>query len=670
MTHSSGQIVLVSHLPCVRMADEAASFLGGRAELQRLPWDQYEVLTAGAFDREKEYVTGDPVVLFAQSSTSLFDRVEGAKSGLFEAKAPSDDVSILQYLPCPTCIAWGLDTTFVAWATLSLAKPLSGFIKPRHSTMFLVAQGDKVFANSDSNVDGIQLQGDADHEYFYAEKFCASLLTRKDIAYADELLSLLEPIYRTPALAGALQSLLASQDAALGRVEHALLCIISLEELLLEGQTHSLRKSFTGRLAALVPQQMRDQISEGDIKQLYDLRSDFLHGRSDELPPIDDKVLALAPAFLSAAIRTLATAVRDGADLATIVDSGVAGLSCIASQDPWQSLEEFRPDNRISGYRHSLVTSMTSRMFASEKSTLVWAPLLGLEVPAEGTLIGGTDRNALLPLDFAELEELEDRLIRLDFMADLSSKIRLGLIEDKGRACLMVPVKNGAMPDLQGRDPIDYPTVRAFVIAMRTLGFSGFIDPLLLGEFLYHEKLRLRIPTVYRQTLINKHFDSFDQPTPEQLEQASALRDVVLRISHDYPGTDNLLNLLREAHFHPVVDKAVRARLCFAFIDGVIGRLKGDDIAGQVATIGQRVAPGDVGRWFSDDARRLRNRLAHSGDNDISPEDFAKLLSFSNRLCFTLLDYLAGSSEGDVVSVKAFRKLLTTEMQGDPSNAN
>lgn len=670
MTHSSGQIVLVSHLPCVRMEDEAVSFLGGRTELQRLPWDQYEVLTAGAFDREKEYVTGDPVVFVAQSSTSLLDPVDGAKSGSFDAKAPSDDVSILQYLPCPMCVAWGLDTTFVAWATLSLAKPLSGFIKPRHSTMFLVAQGDKVFANKDGNVDGIQLQGDADHEFFYAEKFGARLLTREDITYADELLSLMGPIDRTPVLAGALQSLLASQDAALGRMEHALLCIISLEELLLEGQTHSLRKSFTERLAALVPQQMRDHVSEGDIKQLYDLRSDFLHGRSDDLPPIDDKVLALAPAFLSAAIRSLATAVRDGADLAAIVDSGAAGLSCIASQDPWQPLEEFRPDNRISGYRHSLITAMTSRMFAPEKATLVWAPLLGLVVPEEGTLIGTTDRNVLLPLSFEELEDLEDRLIRLDFMSGISTKIRFGMIEDKGRACLMVPVADGAMSDMRGRDPIDYPTVRAFVIAMRALGFAGFIDPLLLGEFRYHEKLRLRIPTVYRQTLITKQFDSYDQPTPEQLEQASALRDVILQISRDYPGTDSLLNLLREAHFHPVVDEAVRARLCIAFIDGVIGRLKGADIAGQVAAIGQRVAPGNLGLWFSDDVRQMRNRLAHSGENDIPPEEFAKLLSFSNRLCFTLLDYLAGSAEGDAVSVKAFRKQLTTEMQGDPSNAN
>ncbi|MCQ0092921.1 hypothetical protein [Roseovarius sp. M141] len=658
MSHIKGEVILIAHLPGVVIHEPSIPFLTARTELQQLPYDQYQALTGGAHDRKSEYEQGAPVVLVSATQTTLVPGKSQGGTGFLELKCPAHNLDLLATLPNGDAVAWALDMIYAAWASLSLARPLSGFIQPRVSSFFLVPDGNTQFSFRDGVCDGIQVQGDADHEYFLASRLTEAPLSRADIQHANRSADLIRLIQESPALAGALETFLAAQDAALGRVEQATLCIIALEELFLRGQTSGLQKAFVATSSALAPQGAA--VSKRALRDLYDLRSGMLHGRTGDVAAVSPHTLALAPQLLANAILSLAGAVSEGADLDTLLDEGPMALSRIAQQDPWQPPDQFRRDNRMSGHRSSTVSQMGATMGGPEGQAIAWSPLIGLDCPTGTFRIGETVPVVLGPLSYFKLEELEDREIREDFLRRTSAAIQLGQMPDTGRALLLVPDASNDATGMRLRAPCDYPGVRAAVIALRTLGFGTFLDPVLLGEYYFEGNIRLRLPSVFRQTLLTHWIDEADRPDAAALSKASSLADTVLRIARDHPGIDRQFTLLREAFFHPIISNPVRARLCFAFCDAVIGRFSGPDIGAQVAHLSQKIAPGITGTWFAEEARGLRNRLAHTSAHDVPKAELNQLLAFSQQLALRLLRYWAGT-DGDV-SIKGFRADIKEEL--------
>ncbi|WP_298855418.1 hypothetical protein [uncultured Ruegeria sp.] len=658
MSHIKGDVILIAHLPGVVIPEPVIPFMTSHTELQQLPYDEYQALTGGAHDRKSEYEMGRPVALVSVVETDLVPQQTLSGSRFLEMKSPAHRTDLLATLPNGDAVAWALDMIYGAWVSLSLARPVSGFIQPRLSSFFLVPDGPKQFEWRENTFDGIQVQGDADHEYFVASKLTEAPLTQVDIQHANRIAHLIRPIQKTPELAGALRTFLDAQDAALGRVEQATLCTIALEELLLRGQTTGLQKAFVAASSALVPKS--GTVSKRALGDLYGLRSDVLHGRSGNVAAASPETLALAPALLASAILSLGRAVSEGSTFSSLLNEGTEALSRIVQKGSWQAEEQFRVDNRMSGHRSSIATQMGTTMGAPEGKAIAWSPLIGLDCPEGVFTIGKTAPVALSALSFVKLEELEDGYIREDFLRRTSAAIQAGQIPDTGRALLLVPDAKNNNTGIRARAPHDYPSVRATVIALRALGFGNFLDPVLLGEYYFEGKLRLRLPSVYRQTLLTKWLDEVDQPDPVVLSEAGALADTVLQIAQDHPGIDRQLTLLREAFFHPIVSNPVRARLCFAFTDAVVGRISGSDIGAQVARLAQEIAPGSTGRWFAKDARGLRNRLAHTGASEVPENDLNQLLAFSQYLALQLLRYV--SSAGQDISAKGFQTALKERM--------
>jgi len=85
-------VVFLAHIPLLRVEAESAPF--GHGDLWRMPFDHFDALTLGAFDRHRsDYEATAPVFYRAMLDINLPGLVPGTatSSGAIEVKAPSDD---------------------------------------------------------------------------------------------------------------------------------------------------------------------------------------------------------------------------------------------------------------------------------------------------------------------------------------------------------------------------------------------------------------------------------------------------------------------------------------------------------------------------------------------------------------------------------------------------
>ena len=650
MGQVESDVFLLCHLPGLTIAEEAVPFLQDGCFLQKMTFAEYDGLTGGAHDRDREYDPDDPVFFLAAGKADLEDRA-GRETTSLEMKAKSIETEMLGLLPRLDTFMHGLQLAEAAWSCLSLARPLDGFISPRHSVMFMHANEPGCFAWKDALVTTVQLQGDADHEYLFAPSLKPPPLTADDLDLAHRQADVVRAVFGSEELSSALRGLLQAQEPALGATEHAILCAIQLEELLLRGAKRQLAVTFTKRACALVPTHMQEEITEARVRSLYDLRSDYLHGRTTQ--DADRETLALGPALLAAAIRSLAGPLSDGADLDEILNGG---LESIAVQDGWQPLGAFRRDNRLSGHRRSYVARLGGVMSVAEGVNLLWSPLLGLQCDVEAAKIGRDEPDALMPLTISELSELEDSEVRRDHFARVEAGVRLGQFPDEGRSVLMTMIGPEETPADDVIAAYAHKGVAASVIALRACGFTKFVDPALLGNFVYNGPIRLRQPTVVRQTMLIRYFDDYDRPDEDALQEASRLHDAVLDACERHPRLDALLELFRQAFLHPALDDQVRARVAFAFIESTMGRFRG----GEVETLARAVSDDGTGKWVARHARKLRNRLSHKAQPEMNDGEFAHLLTFTHRLARRLIDHAA--RDGGDRLLGSFAKSLRQSM--------
>lgn len=636
MSVVQGQILFLSHLPGVTIADEAVPFLQDGAVLNRMTFAEYRSLTRGAQDREREFDPDEPVFFVFATPSDLEDRA-GRATKLLELKAKSVETDVLGSMPRSEVFENGILLADAAWSCLSLALPLHRLVSPRHSVMFMHVNAPCCFAWEGDPISTVQLQGDADHEFLFARSLKPPPLTAADLALAQRQTEVLRAVRQSEELDSALDGLLQAQEPALGAEEHAILCAIQLEELLLQGTKQNLRRTFAERGAALVPRHLRSEIAEDRIRALYDLRSDHLHGRSSG--GADRETLALGPMLLAAAIRSLAGAIAGGGDLQAVLEGD---LEAVAVQDGWQPLDAFRRESRLSGHRRSVVAQVGATMAAPEGTSLLRSPLLGLHCGQEAVAIGRTDPDVLMPLSIHELAELEDRDVRRDHFMRIVGGVATGDLPDEGRSVLLTRIgpddtpPDGVLAAQANRG------LAATVTALRACGFTSFMDPALLGNFCYHGPVRLRQPTVLRQTILTMHLPEIDRPDAEALRTVSQLREMILQWSARQPQLGPLLGLFRQVFLHPALDDRVRARVAFAFIEGALGRFKD----GNVEALGKAVCPDATGKWFARHARTLRNRLSHSVQPHIDAVEHRHLLTFTHRLARRLVEH-AGTADGD-----------------------
>jgi hypothetical protein len=279
------------------------------------------------------------------------------------------------------------------------------------------------------------------------------------------------------------------------------------------------------------------------VRALYDLRSAYLHGRTEEDAASNQNMLGLAPALLSCVIRSLATIVKGGGSCQGLVSGDADLLAKCALQDDWETNERFRIDNRFSNHRVSVVFSFGS-MVVPENKAVLWSPMLGLSTAEKAIRIGQCQTEFLTPLSLEELMQIEDRDIRGDFLQSGGGR---ELLEHSS-------VLQTNLEDVEPRLDKDlisttHATLRSTVIALRILGSHNFRDTQLLGDYHYRGCKRIRRPTVFRQTLFMRAIMSVDSLTAADVDRVGQLRDLVFQTHDQFPSLRNSLDSFASLSF-------------------------------------------------------------------------------------------------------------------------
>src|SRR6266571_6295751 len=137
-------VVFLTHVPLLRLAEDDVPFAGG--ELTHLPWEQYDLLSQGAFsDFQRLYEQTAPVfyrldlpdlqVPPVSSSPSTGGMIEfSAPSGMWESLVPAVGLGFL--------LAYSASVVDPAWTALLIAAPAAAPAWPRLSVTFAV-RGDE-----------------------------------------------------------------------------------------------------------------------------------------------------------------------------------------------------------------------------------------------------------------------------------------------------------------------------------------------------------------------------------------------------------------------------------------------------------------------------------------------------------------------------------------------
>jgi hypothetical protein len=252
-------------------------------------------------------------------------------------------------------------------------------------------------------------------------------------------------------------------------------------------------------------------------------------------------------------------------------------------------------------------------MTSGEGHLMSWAPLVGLGInTGKIAALGQPARVVVDTLSADELISMEDR----DIVRDFAGEVRM--VEHKHAVIGVLVARDGDAYTM--RDGEIYPLLRArdlAVTALRLAGFKRFIDPEMLGWYLYQAKDRLRRPTVYRQSVL---IDFRNQPeeilTAVGLPRVSALLDLLS--SYETQALDrsveHVLRLYRRGFDRRFLPLAGRAGLLLSCLEAMLGRFRKREDPVQLETLvglyaqEQAQAAAD---WFRVEGRKFRNAVAH-----------------------------------------------------------
>ena len=324
-------IVLLTHMPLVRIDEDEIPFAGG--ELWKLPYEQYDQLSLGAFaDSQRLYEGTAPVFYRVDANVELPMLREGdnvGAGGMLELKCSVESWAELARLGFGFVVGFHDEVVDLAWRALVLASPSSSVPRPRLSVTFIVRGEEQAyFELNDTVYDGIRVQGDADQELLFSPRAVGTSLTRSTIERANELLPVVEAALGHAELAAALEALGATTHPSLSPSDQMTLAVTALEALVLPEVTTDIEETFARRLGALLTADEVEQKAVEEIgHELYDARSARMHGSSGRATKIDVVRDAWGQRLLAAAIVALTERVAAGGDLDLIcaaLDDGAA----------------------------------------------------------------------------------------------------------------------------------------------------------------------------------------------------------------------------------------------------------------------------------------------------------------------------------------------------------
>lgn len=618
-----GEIIIMTHIPQLRIEADQIPFAGG--QLWCMPFDVYNELSLGAFsDHKRAYELTAPVFFRVDVDWDLPILQPGPppqKPGAFELKARTDDWSFLASLGLKFLIYFQEVVRDLVWAPLNLAAPGSNLPSPKLSVTFACTVREENFKIGREVRPIIHVQGDADQEYLFLPESAGPALSTAIIESAEALGDVVKKALQDPELAAAVSSLLATTAPTLSSAEQLTLSAITLEALLLPEVRSGLTKTFSRRLANLLASDDVQQERLAEIaRQLYIFRSVHVHGQRLVSEGEERKALqyAYGQQLLSAAIEALVQGVSSESDLnklRTILDKRIFEGTEAVTKLPLENPPGVRRRDRFGRQKPSEVAVITSgALWGAEGMLISWSPLIGLGLEEEFSSTNEKDF-VLTKANGNEIVSLEERDIRRDFIAELR-------ISDQAVACLGLATD---APDFSGRPAAIKMLLQRrdlVTVALRLVGFHAFIDPELLGWYIFIGNFRYRQPTVFRQTILR-----ILQQEPTQLitrqDVARFYETVELVFEYEnkaqHVEVDRVLRMFRRSFDDQFLPVETRANLLLSTVEAMLGRfrrrkekLQLEDLVGILA--GQDT---EAVKWFTRSGRRFRNDVAH-GNWDFS----------------------------------------------------
>ncbi|HUR33850.1 MAG TPA: hypothetical protein VM032_08640 [Vicinamibacterales bacterium] len=605
-------IIFIAHLPLIRMTRTDDLSIGGGV-LTRLPWAQFDALSQGAFtDWQAKYERTDPVCFWFQQDMDLPIVRPGGAGGMREMKVPTATFDTLLPLADLELIGSFHDQLVdPLWAALALAAPGGVAAPPRSSFTFMVPAGEQHLAFGDRTYGGARVQGDTDLELAFLADGAGEPLPDDALDRASRLLPVARVALASDDLAPALRQLLTSADVGLTAAEQMLLAVAALENLLIPDVAEANAETLARRASHLLghdDDHRRTVVAA--LRDLYRRRSAVIHADVDGV--------GAGPTSRDVAVQLLAGAV-EGAALAQ--GSGVALPSLLeqVDQDAAPRPPEVRvPRSEAPGragrsrlgpvvpWFSGNVTSAGS-LAAAEGTIISWSPLVGLQ--AEGAFESHPELGVDLgPVPSALVVSMEEKDIRRDFIARVQLDVPIA-------ALAVARPHDGVMVSEVQVNPLT--RVRDLAVTgLRLAGLDTFIDPALLGWYVYHGNIRHRRETVLRQSVLMAMQSAPPlQLTADQRAATAALWSRLARYEatarHD--NIDRMMDLFRRVHDRHFLDLTTRASLANICLEMMIGPFRGPTAPRRLEALVAVVdgVPPESAAWFRAEGRNFRNAVAH-----------------------------------------------------------
>lgn len=609
------------HIPLLRITEESIPFLDGT--LWQMPFETFNYLTAGAFEDQKAaYIRTQPVFfnidLPAAAEPWMLD-ASLACNHVLEHKLPSNAATLADANPngITENLYRHIHTTVAekVWSALLLAAPDAQLIQPIHSITFISSKEGVYYFSLDAQktTNDANVRGDADAEYLFMHEACAQPLPPAQVQEATQYFSLIQTIEHSPELNNTLTSLQSTCLPYLSEKEKFTLCMAALEQLLVPEVYREIRANFAHRVATLLYSLPGSYANFYALaSQLYKRRSQALHGQA--LSAVAFSSAAEAQKILAALVVQLAARVAEGATLDTLLQQA-AGSPIVP------------PENGTTAHAHTYLNhaeakhlyaqlKITSTLSshantATDRETLLvhWSPLIGLAAEAEGMVQPLAAFFTSLSTD--DIISLEDKNIRRDFIGSLrtscASTAAIGLVqtwpneEAANEPSLWLPV-------LEKKRNL-------LVVALRLYGYKQFIDPALLGIYMYRKNLRYRKASVLRQSILLEM-----RKTPKEVITIQDREPLLLqcKLIEQYftqvhsAEADHMLNLYRIVHEHRYMPVGTRMGVAFTLLEKMLGGFRPKAETVQLEDlVATAVGDTEATHWFRQNGRTTRNQVAH-----------------------------------------------------------
>jgi hypothetical protein len=608
------EIVLLAHLPLVRITEDSLPFAGG--DLWRMPFETFDALTARAFsDHRRAYDATAPVFLRLVVTSQLANIVplppepaEQAEQASLQLKLPERAWPQLATLGLELLDRFHALAVQPAWQALLLQAPEAQLPPPRWSLTLAIADPGFGFATGGAPARIASVQGDADIEYLINDGFSTRLFDAAELQAAaawTERLSDGSGI--DAAVATALDALAGCASPLVGTAERTVLATMALEALLLPELRSGLSATLAQRLAHLLGRdEAQRQHSRASARALYQARSASVHGEAPVPSPAD---MADGPAWLAAAIvaldRQCSATGTTVAELLTRLDAQPLGEAPPLVR-PAAAPALLRP-------RTSCVGIGAPQLAAPDDAWLLWAPLPGL-LNEQPLALDAERQRLLLSLSGHELLMLEER----DIARDFAGALRLQA-DEIAALCLVLPGDDDApraMALLQQERDLT-------VAALRLAGLHDFCDPALAGPVALRGSLRFRQPSVLRQSVWQLVAQRQADATRLQAGHGEPLAAAWwavddYRQAGGHAELDRALALYRRGFDQRFNTAQACAGLHYAVIEALLGRFRPwGDAQPLEALVTRLLGEADASAaWFAAQGRELRNAVAHGRASD------------------------------------------------------